>query len=325
MRLYQTNRTKYRACAVIDEETGKSMEYRDLLKGPKHRETWSRAAANEHGRLFNGVGKNADGTQRVKGTNTCRWIKKSQVPKGKRVTYASTVVAVRPEKEEINRVRITVGGNLLDYLGETSTEAASIETTKLLINSVLSTPGAQLGTIDISNFYIQNYLKDYQYMRFHISMIPQEIIDEYNLNDIMEADGWCYVEIRKAMYGLKESGFIANQELKVVLAKQGYIPSKFTPGLFTHKTRSIAFSLVVDDFGVKYEKKKDMDHLVKTLGDRYPIKFDLKAEFYLGITIKWDYENRTAKLSMPGYVKEALFWSSNMKAQMKSNSPSPSP
>jgi hypothetical protein len=63
---------KYRACAVTDEETGQSMEYRDLLKDPKHQETWSRAAANEFGRLFNGVGKNADGTQRVKGTNTCK-------------------------------------------------------------------------------------------------------------------------------------------------------------------------------------------------------------------------------------------------------------
>jgi hypothetical protein len=66
---------KYQACAVINEEIGKSMEYRDLLKDPKHRETWSRAAANEHGRLFNGVGKNADGTQRVKGTNTCHCYK----------------------------------------------------------------------------------------------------------------------------------------------------------------------------------------------------------------------------------------------------------
>jgi hypothetical protein len=54
---------KYRANAVIDEETGKSMEYKDLLKDPKHREDWSRAAANEFGRLFNGVGKNKDGTQ----------------------------------------------------------------------------------------------------------------------------------------------------------------------------------------------------------------------------------------------------------------------
>jgi hypothetical protein len=73
-------------------------------------------------------------------------------------------VAFRPEKAEANRVQITVGGNLLAYLGETSTEAASIETTKLLINSVLSTPGARLGSFDISNFYIQNYLKDYQCM-----------------------------------------------------------------------------------------------------------------------------------------------------------------
>jgi hypothetical protein len=108
----------------------------------------------------------------------------------------------------------------------------------------------------------------------------------------------------------------------VVLGKQGYIPSKFTPGLFTHKTRTIAFSLVVDDFGVKDEKKEDMDHLVKTLGDRYPIKVDLKAEFYLGITIKWDYDKRTAKLSMPGYVKEALLefqHEGTTKAQMRSN------
>jgi hypothetical protein len=64
---------KYWANAVIDEDTGKSMEYRDLLKDSKHREVWSRAGANEFGQLFNAVGKNADGTQRVVGTNTCHW------------------------------------------------------------------------------------------------------------------------------------------------------------------------------------------------------------------------------------------------------------
>jgi hypothetical protein len=59
---------------VINEETGKPMEYKDLLKDPKYREDWSRAAVNEFGRLFNGVGKNADGTQRIVSTNTCHWI-----------------------------------------------------------------------------------------------------------------------------------------------------------------------------------------------------------------------------------------------------------
>jgi hypothetical protein len=91
---------KYKACAVIDETTGKSMEYRDLLKDPKHKDTWSRAASNEFGRLFNGVGTKEDGTKRIIGTNTCIWIPKTKVPRGKRVTYARTVVAVRPENVE---------------------------------------------------------------------------------------------------------------------------------------------------------------------------------------------------------------------------------
>jgi hypothetical protein len=96
-----------------------------------------------------------------------------------------------------------------------------------------------MGAIDILNFYIHNDLKEYQHMRFHISMIPQEIINEYNLQDIVDSDGWCYAEIRKAMYGLKESGFIANQELKIVLAKAGYVPTKFTPGFCTFHTRRV--------------------------------------------------------------------------------------
>ena len=96
-------------------------------------------------------------------------------------------------------------------------------------------------------------------------MIPQEIIDEYNLTSIVEDDGWCYAEIRKCMYGLKEAGYLSNLELKRILAKEGYVASKFTPGLFTHKTKDISFSLVVDDFGVKYTKKEDAEHLLKTI------------------------------------------------------------
>ena len=64
-------------------------------------------------------------------------------------------------------------------------------------------------------------------------------------------------------YGLRESGYIANIKLKRILGLDGYFPSRFTPGLFTHKTRDIAFSLVVDNFGVKYTKKEDAEHLVK--------------------------------------------------------------
>jgi hypothetical protein len=81
---------------------------------------------------------------------------------------------------------------------------------------------------------------------------------------------------------------------------------------------------VVDDFGVKYVDKEDIDHLVTTIGNRYPIKVDWKAEYYLGITIKWGYVNRTATLSMPGYVQEALLEFQHESTDgVKFNSPSP--
>ena len=108
------------------------------------------------------------------------------------------------------------------------------------------------------------------------------------------------------MYGLQESGNIANIELKRILGLEGYIPSKFTPGLFTHKTRDIAFSLVVDDFGVKYTKREDAEHLLKKIQGQYPIKADWEPTFYLGVTLDFDYDARTCKMPMPGYVKQAL-------------------
>jgi hypothetical protein len=98
------------ANAIIDPDTGASMEYRHLLKSPKHREDWTKSFANELGRLAQGVGG------RQKGTNTVYYIRHDQVPENRRkdVTYGRICVDYRPQKEEPNRTRLTVGGNLID-------------------------------------------------------------------------------------------------------------------------------------------------------------------------------------------------------------------
>ena len=59
-------------------------------------------------------------------------------------------------------------------------------------------------------------------MKIHLSLIPQEIIDEYDVMKYAETDGYIYiyiyiyiyVEITGAMYGLSQSGRIANQDLQ---------------------------------------------------------------------------------------------------------------
>ena len=101
------------------------------------------------------------------------------------------------------------------------------------------------------------------------------------------------MEIRKAIYGLPQAGALANKLLKKRLAPAGYYEMPHTPGLWKHVSRPIAFTLVVDDFGVKYVSKKNADHLVTALKGKYKISKDWTGSLYCGIDLRSDYTNRT--------------------------------
>ena len=66
-------------------------------------------------------------------------------------------------------------------------------------------------------------------MKFHISTIPQEIIDEYNLLNIFKNNGFVYMKTVKVMYRLKQAGIIAHKALILHLAPLGYNPARNTP------------------------------------------------------------------------------------------------
>ena len=63
------------------------------------------------------------------------------------------------------------------------------------------------------------------------------------------------MEIIRGMYGLPQSGILANKLLRQRLQPHGYFEVEYTPGLWKHKSRPVQFTLVVDDFGVKYIDK----------------------------------------------------------------------
>ena len=69
------------------------------------------------------------------------------IPADRTATCARIVVDHRPHKpEEPNRVRLTVGGNLIDCPGELTTRTADLTTIKMHWNSVVSTDGARCMT-----------------------------------------------------------------------------------------------------------------------------------------------------------------------------------
>jgi hypothetical protein len=108
------------------------------------------------------------------------------------------------------------------------------------------------------------------------------------------------------MYGLPQAGILANELLQHNLAKDGYRPTKHTHGLWKYDTCPISFSLVVDDFGVKYVGREHAEHLMECINKYYNISSDWKGSAYYGLTLEWNYKNRTVDLYMPGYIKAAL-------------------
>ena len=110
------------------------------------------------------------------GTNTIQFRPKSAITKHKKVTYGRIVSSLRPHKEEQHRTRLTVGGNLLDYEGDASTPTSDLITTKLHLNSVISTKNAKYATTDIKNFYLNNLLPESEWMKLPMSIIPEELI-----------------------------------------------------------------------------------------------------------------------------------------------------
>ena len=87
------------------------------------------------------------GSRMPTGTNTIFFIPESKVPANRKVSYVNPVASIRPNKAEIYRVRLTAGGDRLDYPGITATETVSLVTTKVHLNSAISTPNANISHV----------------------------------------------------------------------------------------------------------------------------------------------------------------------------------
>jgi hypothetical protein len=159
--------------------------------------------------------------------------------------------------------------------------------------------------MDIKNYYMGTPLPRYEYMRMLLLRFREEIVNKYNLHTLA-VDGWIYTEIRKGMYGLKQAGLLENQLLQKRLVPFGYYTSQHKPGMWLHTTRPISFSLIVDDFAVKYVGKQHADHLWGALLRSYELTKDWEGKLYSGMTLKWDYRNRTCDISMPGYIANVI-------------------
>eukprot|EP00978_Attheya_sp_CCMP212_P003601 scaffold7535_cov63-Attheya_sp.AAC.3 len=148
--------------AVVDPITGANLEFPQLVKGPDSEEWW-KSSANEFGRLAQGVMPHMP-----TGTNTFRFINHTDMPTDRKATYVRIVCDECPLKTETKRVRLTVGGDKIDYPGKVATPTVELVAVKCLFKSVVSTPGAKCLSADAKDFYLGTPMERPEFMRIPV-------------------------------------------------------------------------------------------------------------------------------------------------------------
>ena len=288
----------YAAAAVGADSTRTTLSYKQAIKGPCSAQ-WEEAAVQEFVRLLTTTG-------------TGHFIHPHSKPKDRLSSYYNPQCTTKVKGGSIvYRVRGTYGGDRSDYYGDTAAWTADLQTVKILLNAVASetnpTDGlgpARFMTADISDFYLGSPLERAEYMTIRRDQIPLQIQERYKDTLIFVGDS-AMMELTKAIYGLPQAGKLAQQDLIAHLKLHGYIQCN-TTCLFRHASRPTFFSLVVDDFGIKYRSLEDAKHLLDTLKLKYKITEDWEGSRYLGLHIKHDLTSGKIHLSLPNYVEQAL-------------------
>jgi hypothetical protein len=159
--------------------------------------------------------------------------------------------------------------------------------------------------LDIKIFYLTAALEYFEYMKIPLALFPVWKIKQYNLHKLA-LDGWVYIKMRRAVWGLPQAGILANKQLRCKLAPFGYHESINTPGLWRHESQPLTFTLVVGDFGVKFVNRADADHLISSIKKTYTLTEDWTGSLYCDITLEWDYVGCTVNILMQGYIKMKL-------------------
>ncbi len=192
-------------------------------------EIWQTAFGKDFGGMEHGDNKTGQ-----KGTNTIFVMTHAEIlliPADRTITYVRVVVKFCPQKLNPHRIRITAGGNLINYPGELMTSTANLTTSKLMWNSVFSTKGTKYICLDIKNFYLNAPLDRFEYMKMPLSLFPSWTKEQYNL-DRLAKNGFVYLEMRRAVWGLSQAGILANKLQHKQLLPHGYYKCKYTPGLW---------------------------------------------------------------------------------------------
>ena len=175
-----------------------------MINGPDADTTWIPTLSNEWGRLAQGNDSN------IQSTDTIEFISYDEVPTDKKVTYCTFTCDHHPLKSEPWRIRLVVGGDKLKYAYDTGTPATNLVETKKILNSIIlnAHKGDRFMSFDLKDMFLKTPMKQSEYMKRKMKYFLSDIINKYNLNNIVHNE-YIYIKIKRGVYGLKQAAILA--------------------------------------------------------------------------------------------------------------------
>ncbi len=139
----------------------------------------------------------------------------------------------------------------MDY--EVGTNTAALPTVNALFHSIVSTHSF-MATVDIADYYLGTILPSPESVRIDVSSISLPTLTKLGLLPFLRhshGKPFLFCDVLKTVPGLPQSGLLLQLRLVSLLTQHGFSETT-APMLFRHSTHSTAFTLVVDDFLVRY-------------------------------------------------------------------------
>ena len=93
-----------------------------------------------------------------------------------------------------------------------------------------------------------------------------------------------YMQRLKSVAWPKKSDKIAHDDFVQHPKKHRYVQAKNKDGLFVNGLRDISFTSVVDDYGIQYTNKDDVNRLISVTQGKYKFKVDIDKNNILEFT-----------------------------------------
>ena len=95
-----------------------------------------------------------------------------------------------------------MGGYNINVPMDCGTPTAHLLAVKLLLNSIISTPGTRFLGLDLKVFYLNTHMERPEYLRMNVNIFPEDGIDQYSLQDKVDKNGLLYIWVECGMYKL---------------------------------------------------------------------------------------------------------------------------